>query len=108
MQAEVDVNVTAQSAGTYEVALNVAIDAKSEVGIIYRVELVYAGLFRLSNVPQDLLHPVLLANGPKMLFPTLRRVLSDITRDGGFPPLMLDFGTLPDFSQGNFMPRSLA
>ena len=98
-QLQVSVNVNAQTLAeeTYEVALNVEVHAKNDAGVIYNVELVYAGLFRLRNIPQNLLQRVLFVDCPAILFPFLRRVLSDIVRDGGFPPLMLDpidFGKL--------------
>ncbi|MFV0369343.1 MAG: protein-export chaperone SecB, partial [Hyphomicrobiaceae bacterium] len=57
----------------------------------------YAGLFRIQNIPPEALQPFLLVNCPSVLFPFLRRLLADITREGGFPPLLLDpidFGTL--------------
>ena len=81
----------------YEVALQLEVHAKSDEGVIYNVELIYGGLFRLRGVPQNLLQPVLFVDCPTLLFPFLRRVLADIIRDGGFPPLMLDpidFGRL--------------
>ncbi|HSB59385.1 MAG TPA: protein-export chaperone SecB [Methyloceanibacter sp.] len=97
LQVTVNVNVAGQSEETYEVVLNIDVHAKSDVGVIYNVELFYAGLFRLRNVPQNLLQPVLFVDCPALLFPFTRRVLADITRDGGYPPLMLDpidFGRL--------------
>jgi preprotein translocase subunit SecB len=97
LQVTVNVNVAGQSEETYEVVLNIDVHAKSDVGVIYNVELFYAGLFRLRNVPQNLLQPVLFVDCPALLFPFTRRVLADVTRDGGYPPLMLDpidFGRL--------------
>ena len=98
-QLKVGVNVNAGPRGeeAYEVALQLEVHAKSDEGIIYNVELIYGGLFRLRGVPQNLLQPVLFVDCPTLLFPFLRRVLADIIRDGGFPPLMLDpidFGRL--------------
>jgi preprotein translocase subunit SecB len=90
LQVTVNVNVASRSEDTYEVVLNIDVHAKSDVGVIYNVELFYAGLFRLRNVPQNLLQPVLFVDCPALLFPFTRRVLADITRDGGYPPLMLD------------------
>jgi preprotein translocase subunit SecB len=90
LQVTVNVNVASQSEETYEVVLNIDVHAKSDVGIIYNVELFYAGLFRLRHVPQNMLQPVLFVDCPALLFPFTRRVLADITRDGGYPPLMLD------------------
>ena len=98
-QLKVSVNVNAGARGdeAYEVALHLEVHAKSDLGVIYNIELIYAGLFRLSRVPQNLLQPVLFVDCPTILFPFLRRVLADVVRDGGFPPLMLDpmdFGRL--------------
>ncbi len=50
----------------------------------------YAGQFQIENVPANQLHPFLLIECPRMLFPFLRRMVSDVTRDGGFPPLNID------------------
>ena len=98
-QLKVGVNVNAGARGedAYEVALQLEVHAKSDHGVIYNVELVYGGLFRLRGVPQNMLQPVLFVDCPTLLFPFLRRVLADVIRDGGFPPLMLDpidFGRL--------------
>jgi preprotein translocase subunit SecB len=98
-QLKVGVNVNAGPRGeeAYEVALQLEVHAKSDEGVIYNVEMIYGGLFRLRGVPQNLLQPVLFVDCPTLLFPFLRRVLADIIRDGGFPPLMLDpidFGRL--------------
>ena len=97
LQVAVNVNAGTRAEETYEVALNVEVHAKNDAGVIYNLELVYAGLFRLRNIPQNLLQRVLFVDCPAILFPFLRRVLSDIVRDGGFPPLLLDpidFGKL--------------
>jgi len=98
-QLKVGVNVNAAPRGddAYEVALQLEVHAKSDHGVIYNVELIYGGLFRLRGVPQNLLQPVLFVDCPTILFPFMRRVLADVIRDGGFPPLMLDpidFGRL--------------
>jgi preprotein translocase subunit SecB len=98
-QLKVGVNVNAAPLGddTYEVALHLEVHARSDPGVIYNVELVYGGLFRLRGLPQNMLQPVLFVDCPTILFPFLRRVLADVVRDGGFPPLMLDpidFGRL--------------
>jgi preprotein translocase subunit SecB len=98
-ELKVGVNVNAGPRGedVYEVVLNFEAHAKSDAGVIYNVELSYGGLFRLQNIPEDVLQPVLFVNCPTILFPFVRRVLADVVRDGGFPPLMLDpidFGRL--------------
>ncbi|MEQ1714083.1 MAG: protein-export chaperone SecB, partial [Hyphomicrobium sp.] len=56
----------------------------------YDMEVEYAGLFRLQNVPEPALEPFLLINCPTLIFPFLRRLIADITREGGFPPLLMD------------------
>ena len=97
LQVTVNVNAVSKSDENYEVVLNIEVHAKSDTGVIYNVELFYAGMFRLRGVPQNMLQPVLFIDCPAILFPFVRRVLADVTRDGGFPPLMLDpidFGRL--------------
>ena len=54
------------------------------------MELEYGGVFQIENIPEQQLHPFLMIECPRMLFPFLRRIVSDITRDGGFPPVNLD------------------
>jgi len=91
-QLQVTVNVTAlgRAPEIFEVTLSLEVHAKSDTGVIYNVELLYGGLFRLRNIPQNMLQPVLFVDCATILFPYARRVLSDMTRDGGYPPLMLD------------------
>jgi preprotein translocase subunit SecB len=86
----VNVSTTPRGEDIYEVALQIEAHAKSDGGVIYNVELVYGSLFRLRNIPQHLMQPVLFVDCPTILFPFVRRVLADVVRDGGFPPLMLD------------------
>ena len=57
---------------------------------IFLLELEYGGIFRIENVAAEQLHPYLLIECPRMLFPFVRRIVSDVTRDGGYPPLNLD------------------
>ena len=57
---------------------------------IFLLELDYGGIFMIENAPEDQLHPLLMIECPRMLFPFVRRVIHDVTRDGGYPPLNLD------------------
>ncbi len=57
---------------------------------LFLLELDYAGVFLIENVPEAQLHPFLMIECPRMLFPFVRRIVSDVTRDGGFPPVNLD------------------
>ena len=76
----------------YEVILKVQVTSKSKEAqdTLFVLELEYAGVFHVENVPDEQLHPFLLIECPRMLFPFVRRIVSDVTRDGGFPPLNLE------------------
>jgi len=89
---EVGVDVQARGLGVdqYEVAIRVRADAKSANQTIFVCEVTYAGVFMLKNISQENIQPILLIECPRQLFPFARRVVADTTRDGGFPPLMLD------------------
>jgi preprotein translocase subunit SecB len=98
-QIDVQFNIGSQQLNeeVYEVALKIDISARADNQAAFQVELVYAGLFALRNIPDEQLQPFLLAEAPRLLFPFARRVIADAVRDGGFPPLMLDpidFGAL--------------
>jgi preprotein translocase subunit SecB len=86
----VDVNVQRYSDTDFEVTLSVSIDAKAKEDVMFLVELQYCGLFRLTGIPADSLEPMLLIECPRQIFPFARRIVADVTRDGGFPPLMID------------------
>ncbi|MEP4035136.1 MULTISPECIES: protein-export chaperone SecB [unclassified Pseudophaeobacter] len=76
----------------YEVMTKLNIESKNKEGgdVLFVLEIEYIGVFNIEGVPEDQLHPFLLIECPRMTFPFLRRIVSDITRDGGFPPLNLD------------------
>ncbi len=76
----------------YEVMTKLNIESKNKEGgdVLFVLELEYIGVFSIEGVPEDQLHPFLLIECPRMTFPFLRRIVSDVTRDGGFPPLNLD------------------
>lgn len=78
--------------GQYEVAVKLNITAKVKDGgaPVFAMELDYAGVFAISNVPDAQMHPYLMIECPRLLFPFLRRIVSDVSRDGGFPPLNLE------------------
>jgi len=96
---DVQFNIGAQTVGddVHEVTLKIDVSATGDEQTAFRVELVYAGLFGIRNVPEDQIQPFLFAEAPRLIFPFARRVLSDAIRDGNFPPLLLDpidFGAL--------------
>lgn len=76
----------------YEVLVKLKIEANAKENNeqLFILELEYIGVFMIDGVQEDQLHPFLLIECPRMLFPFLRRIVSDVTRDGGFPPLNLD------------------
>jgi preprotein translocase subunit SecB len=91
------VKVTAGPPDHYEVAIKLEAHTSNDAGVIYHLDLTYGGIFRLQNIPEQLVQPILWVNCPSLLFPYVRRLVSDITQDGGFPPLFLepiDFASL--------------
>jgi preprotein translocase subunit SecB len=104
MQLEVNVNAKRVGEDLYESAIDFKAHASNQTGTIYHLEIVYAGLFRLKNIPNEALEPFLLINCPALIFPFLRRIVADLSREGGFPPLLLD----PIDFAGMFMRRMQA
>ena len=74
----------------HEVILKIDVKAEAEGQTAFIVDLTYAGLFGLRNIPDEHVQPFLLGEAPRLLFPFARRVLADCVRDGGFPPLLLE------------------
>ncbi|MEP6786040.1 MAG: protein-export chaperone SecB [Sphingomonadales bacterium] len=98
-QIDIQFNIASGQVGedAFEVILKVEVKATAADKVAFQVELSYAGLFAIRNIPADQMQPFLLAEAPRILFPFARRVLADAVRDGGFPPLLLDpidFGQL--------------
>jgi len=91
-QIDVQFNIgTAQVAeDVHEVVLRVDVRAETGGQVAFIVELTYAGLFGLRNIPEEHIQPFLLAEAPRLIFPFARRVLADAVRDGGFQPLLLE------------------
>ena len=89
---KVSVGVQPRQVGGNDIEVELRIDARAEDGdaVVYAIELVYAGLFRLDNVTQETLNPIMLVECPRLLFPFARQIVSDAVRNGGFPPLTLD------------------
>lgn len=89
---KVEVNVEARRVNDdlYESGIDFKAMAVNKDGTIYALEVVYMGMFRLRNIPDQALEPFLLINCPTLIFPFLRRLVADVTREGGYPPLLLD------------------
>jgi preprotein translocase subunit SecB len=91
-QINIQINVGANAVAEtdYEVTLTVEGKAENDGKLIFSFELVYGGVFRLLNIPQENLSPMLLIECPRLLFPFAREIIATAVRDGGFPPLLLD------------------
>jgi len=93
---QVQVNLDARkrdAENQYEVAIKLNTESRDKNDPntkIFLMELDYVGVFNISGVPEEQMHPFLLIECPRLLFPFLRRIVSDVTRDGGFTPLNLD------------------
>lgn len=70
--------------------LRLKLDSKVDAAPVFILEIDYAGFFLIQNVPADQMHPLLMIECPRLIFPFLRRVVSDVTRDGGYPPVNLE------------------
>ncbi|MEO1398163.1 MAG: protein-export chaperone SecB [Pseudomonadota bacterium] len=86
----INVNANPLSETDFEVELKLNADAGEGEGTMFNIELIYAGVFRLTNIPQDAVPPTILIECPRLLFPFARQIIADATRSGGFPPLMID------------------
>lgn len=93
IQVQVNLDARKRSAeNQFEVItkLNITSKTKEKGEPLFVLELEYAGIFQVEGVPEEQMHPYLLIECPRMTFPFLRRIVSDVTRDGGFPPLNLE------------------
>lgn len=91
-QVDVQFNIGSSVVGdnVHETALKIDITATHPEGQSFVIDLTYAGLFGVRNVPEDQVHAFMLAEAPSLLFPFARRVIADAVRDGGFMPLLLE------------------
>jgi preprotein translocase subunit SecB len=97
LKLEITVNAQRLDDKIYESAITMKAQATNETGTIYDLECVYAGMFQVEGLPDEQLEPFLLIHCPTLIFPFQRRLVADITREGGFPPLLvdpIDFGAL--------------
>ena len=91
-QINIQVNVNAKQLAEedFEVDLRLEGDAKIGAEVLFAFELTYSGIFRLRNIPQDQMHPAVMIECPRLLFPFARQIIADAVRNGGFPPLYID------------------
>ncbi|MDX8527204.1 protein-export chaperone SecB [Mesorhizobium sp. MSK_1335] len=88
----INVNVNANPLSDKQFDVNLTLNAKASFDqeVLFNVELVYGGVFAIGGFPQEHMLPLLFIECPRLLFPFARQIIADATRNGGFPPLMLD------------------
>lgn len=86
----VNVNANPMADTEYDVLLSISTKANIDKDVLFNVELVYGGVFRIAGFPQEHMLPLLFVECPRLLFPFARQIIAESTRNGGFPPLMLD------------------
>ncbi len=91
-QINIQINVSAINLSETEFEVTLSVEGKAENAgkVMFSFELAYAGVFRIANVPQDNLHPLIMIECPRLLFPFAREIVATAVRNGGFPPLLLD------------------
>ena len=87
---QVNVDAAPTSGGDFEVTLRLEGKAEAQGMLLFGFELVFAGIFRVQNVPAESLQPVVLIECPRLLFPFAREIIATAVRNGGFAPLLLD------------------
>jgi preprotein translocase subunit SecB len=88
----ITINVQPGPVNNNEVEVELKLDVKAISGeeVLFAIELVYAGLFRLTNIPPEAVQPIIRIECPRLLFPFARQIIADASRNGGFPPLLID------------------
>ena len=92
-QINLQVNVNAKQLAKADFEVDLTLEGNAKIGdkdVLFAFELTYSGVFRVQNIPQDQLHPVIMIECPRLLFPFARQIVADAVRNGGFPPLYID------------------
>lgn len=91
-EINININVGATPMGDDQFAVELQLEAQAKDGeeLLFQTELVYGGVFQVQNVPEESLHPFVMIECPRLLFPFARNIIADAVREGGFPPLMVD------------------
>lgn len=89
---EVNINLSAQRLDekVFELSIHIATRAIAEKTTVFLCDVVYAGVIEVQAIPEDAIEPTIFVQGAQLLYPFARRVIADLTRDGGFPPLQLE------------------
>lgn len=86
----INVSVKKQQEEIYAVEIPINVKAERDSKVLFNVELIYGGLFRIKNVPENQVAPILMVECPRLLFPFARQVVANVSQSGGFPPVMLE------------------
>jgi len=87
---QINVNAKPLAGSDFEVELKIEGRAELPTTTLFAFDLLYAGIFRIQNVPQESIHPLVMIECPRLLFPFARQMIADAIRNGGFPPLLID------------------
>jgi preprotein translocase subunit SecB len=90
LEVQFNINVDKVADEIHEVVLKIEVAARSDQGVHFLIDLSYAGVYGLRNIPDEALPPFLLAEAPRLLFPFARQIIADCSQNTGFPPLLLD------------------
>jgi preprotein translocase subunit SecB len=88
----IQINVNAKPVAETDYEVELKLEGKAETGgtVLFSFELLYSGIFRIVNVPQENLQPIIMIECPRLLFPFAREIIATVVRNGGFPPLLID------------------
>jgi preprotein translocase subunit SecB len=92
-QINLQVNVNAKQLAEADFEVDLTLEGDAKIGgkeVLFAFELTYSGVFRIQNIPQEQLHPVVMIECPRLLFPFARQMVAEAVRNGGFPPLYID------------------
>jgi preprotein translocase subunit SecB len=87
---QINVNAKPMNDTDFDVSLKIEGEARTKEILLFKFELDYGGIFKIQNVPSEHMHPIVLIECPRLLFPFARQIVAEATRQGGFPPLYLD------------------
>jgi preprotein translocase subunit SecB len=91
-QLNIQINVGVQQTAPTDFEVTLKLDGKAESNgmVLFAFDLTYSGMFRIQNIPQEHMQPMLMIECPRLLFPFARQMIADAVRNGGFPPLLID------------------
>jgi len=87
----IQINVNAKALAEHDFEVELKTEGRAETNLfMFSFDLLYAGIFKIQNVPQENVHAIVMIECPRLLFPFAREIIANAVRDGGFPPLMID------------------